>query len=245
LFDDRTANIDTWTDFDGDTATDVNAKMLVSTSDSAATTSVSASYAQSTTTLTITKSSHGYSVGSNVEITFSSGNATSGNFEILTAATNSFTVLATDSQTTSGNCTYSAEFSKFNTFANGTFIARTFRFRTELTSDDPAQSIEIEQLGYTAQLESRTETVNSVIASGTSSKAVTFANTFFTGASGTSVGAGSALPSIGITIENAQSGDFFALSSISGTGFTIDIKNGSSFVDRNFKYTATGFGRGS
>ncbi len=245
LFDDRTANIDTWTDFDGDTATDVNAKMLVSTSDSAATTSVSASYAQSTTTLTITKSSHGYSVGSNVEITFTSGSGTSGNFEILTAATNSFTVLATDSQTTSGNCTYSAEFSKFNTFANGTFIARTFRFRTELTSDDPAQSIEIEQLGYTAQLESRTETVNSVIASGTSSKAVTFANTFFTGASGTSVGAGSALPSIGITIENAQSGDFFALSSISGTGFTIDIKNGSSFVDRNFKYTATGFGRGS
>ncbi len=245
LLDDRIANIDTWTDFDGDTATDVNAKMLVSTSDSAATTSVSATYAQSATTLTITKSSHGYSVGSNVEITFSSGNATSGNFEILTVATNSFTVLATDSQTTSGNCTYSAEFSKFNTFANGTFIARTFRFRTELTSDDPAQSIEIEQLGYTAQLESRTETINSVIASGTSSKAVAFANTFFTGASGTSVGAGSALPSIGITIENAQSGDFFALSSISGTGFTIDIKNGSSFVDRNFKYTATGFGRGS
>ena len=135
--------------------------------------------------------------------------------------------------------------SKFNTLANGTFIGRTFRFRAELSTDDPAQSIELEQLGYTAQLESRTETVNSVIASGTSSKAVTFANTFFTGASGTSVGAGSALPSIGITIENAQSGDFFALSSISGTGFTIDIKNGSSFVDRNFKYTATGFGRGS
>jgi len=251
FFDDRTANIDTWTDFDGAKAEDVNAKLLVSTSDSAATTSVSATYAQSGTTITITKSSHGYSVGSNIEITFSTGTATSGNYEIITVPSSStFTVTASSSATTSGNCTYSAEFSKFSTFANGTFIGRTFRFRAELTTDDPAQSIEVEQLGYTAQLESRTETVNSVIASGTSSKAVTFTNTFFTGASGTSVSAGSALPSIGITIENASAGDFFALSSISGTGFTIDVKNrdtsgSESFVNRNFKYTATGFGRGS
>ena len=246
LFDDRTALIDTWTDFDGAKAEDVNAKLLVSTSDSAASTSVSATYAQSGTTITITKTTHGYSVGSNIEITFSTGTAISGNYEIISVpSANTFTVTALVSASTSGNCTYSAEFSKFSTLANGTFIGRTFRFRAELSTDDPAQSIELDQLGYTAQLESRTETVNSVIASGTSSKAVTFANTFFTGASGTSVAASSALPSIGITIENAQSGDFFALSSISGTGFTIDIKNGSSFVNRNFKYTATGFGRGS
>ena len=252
LFDDRTALIDTWTDFDGAKAEDVNAKLLVSHSDSAATTSVSATYSQSASTITITKNSHGYSVGSNVEITFSSGNSTSGNFEILTAATNSFTVAATDSQTTSGNCTYSAEFSKFQTFANGIFTGRTFRFRAELTSTDVAQSIEIEQLGYSAQLESRTETslgnagaTNGVISSGTSQKAVSFTNTFFTGAANTSVGANSVLPSIGITIENAQSGDFFTLSSITGSGFNIDIKNGSSHVDRNFKYAATGFGRGS
>ncbi len=253
LFDDRTANVDTWTDFDGAKATDVNAKLLVSTSDSASTTSVSATYAQSGTTITVTKSSHGYSVGSNVEITFSTGTASSGNYEIITVPTSgTFTVTASSSATTSGNCTYSAEFSKFNTFANGTFIGRTFRFKCEMSTDDPAQSIEISQLGYSAQLESRTETslgnagaTNGVIASGTSQKSVTFTNTFFTGQSGTSVAANSVLPSVGITIENAQSGDFFTLSSISSTGFNIDIKNGSSHVDRNFKYTATGFGRGS
>ena len=253
LFDDRTANVDTWTDFDGAKATDVNAKLLVSTTDSDPATSVSATYAQSGTTITITKSGHGYSVGSNVEITFSTGTAVSGNFEIITVPTSStFTVTASSSATTSGNCTYSAEFSKFNQFANGTFVARGFRFRCELSSDDPAQSIEIDQLGYSAQLESRTETslgnagaTNGVIASGTSQKSVTFTNTFFTGQSGTSIAANSVLPSIGITIENAQSGDFFTLSSITGSGFNIDIKNGSSHVDRNFKYAATGFGRGS
>ena len=254
LFDDRTANVDTWTDFDGAKATDVNAKLLVSTTDSDPATSVSATYAQSGTTITITKSSHGYSVGSNVEITFSTGTAVSGNYEIVTVPTSgTFTVTASSSATTSGNCTYSAEFTKFNIFANGTFNARGFRFRCELFSDDPAQSIEIDQLGYSAKLESRTETslsnagasTGGFIASGTSTKSVTFSNSFFTGQSGTSIAANSVLPSIGITIENAQSGDFFTLSSISSTGFDIDIKNGSSHVNRNFKYAATGFGRGS
>jgi len=253
LFDDRTALIDTWTDFDGAKAEDVNAKFLVSTSDSAASTSVSATYAQSGTTITITKTSHGYSVGSNVEITFSTGTSTSGNYEIISVpSANTFTVTASSSASTSGNCTYGAEFTKFQTFANGFFTARTFRFRAELLTDDPAQSIELEELGYTAQLESRTETsignagaTNGIIASGTSSKAVSFTHAFFTGASGTTVAANSVLPSIGITIENAQSGDFFTLNSITGSGFSIDIKNGSSFVDRNFRYTATGFGRGS
>jgi len=122
-----------------------------------------------------------------------------------------------------------------------------------MDSDDPAQSIEIDQLGFTAEIESRTETslgnagasTGGFIASGTSTKSVTFTNSFFTGQSGTSIAANSVLPSIGITIENAQQGDFFALSNISSTGFDIDVKNSSgNNVDRNFKYAATGFGRG-
>ena len=114
-----------------------------------------------------------------------------------------------------------------------------------MISFDPAQSIEIDQLGYSAELDRRVETVNTVIASTTSTKSVTFTNAFFTGATGTSVSVGSALPTIGITIENMSAGDEFFLSNISGTGFDIDIKNGGSNVDRNFKYTAVGFGRGS
>ena len=178
LIDSRTANIDTWTNFDAATAFDVNARLLVAT---------------------------------------------------------------TDDDPSSGSPT----FSSFQPFANGTYVARGFKFRAELTTNDPAQSIEIDQLGYTAELERRTETVNSVIASGTSTKAVTFTNTFFTGTSDLGGSTTAYLPTIGIVIENAQSGDFFALSSISGSGFSIDIKNGSSFVNRNFKYTAVGFGRGS
>ncbi len=253
LFDDRTALLDTWTDFDGATAFNVNAKLLVATTDSDPDTSTAGTYAISGTTITITKSSHGYSAGSFVNVDFTSGTGVDGDYEIQTVTTNTFTLTSATSLTTSGDCTFSAEFSDFNPFVNGTYIARGFKFRADLESADPAQSIEIDQLGYTAELESRTETslgnagasTGGFIASGTSTKSVTFTNNFFTGQSGTSIAANSVLPSIGITIENAQSGDFFTLSSISSTGFDIDVKNGSSHVNRNFKYAATGFGRGS
>jgi len=255
LIDKRSANIDTWTDFDGATAFDVGALLLVATTDLDPDLSTSATYGQSGTTITITKSSHGYSVGDFVVIDFTAGSATDGNYEIVTVpSASTFTVTSATSATISSgtSCTYGANFSRFNPFVNGTYVGRGFKFRCEMDSDDPAQSIEIDQLGYTAELESRTETslgnagaTNGIIASGTSQKSVTFTNTFFTGQSGTSVAANAVLPSIGITIENAQSGDFFALSSITGSGFNIDIKNGSSHVNRDFKFTATGFGRGS
>jgi len=247
LIDKRSGNIDTWTDFDGATAFDVNAKLLVATTDSDPATSDSATYTQSGTTITVTKSGHGFSIGTFVDIDFTSGGATDGYFEVQSVPSSStFTVTASSSATiSSSNCNIGAGFTKFNTLANGTFIGRGFRFRCQMDTDDPAQSIEIDQLGYTAELDSRTETVNTAIASGTSSKAVTFQHPFFTGTSELGGSTSAYLPNIGITIENAQSGDFFALSSISGSGFTIDIKNGSSFVNRNFKYAATGFGRGS
>ena len=186
LIDKRSANIDTWTDFDAATAFDVNAKLLVATTTSAP------------------------SNGSSYQ----------------------------DSDFTGKT---------FNTFANGTHIGRGFKFICEMDSDDPAQSIEIDQLGYTATLDRRTEQ-KSNISSGTSSSglAVTFDHAFFTGASGTSVSAGSQLPSIGITANDLGGTDKFEITNISGSGFTIKFTNaGNSVQDKTFSYTAVGFGRGS
>ena len=254
LFDKRTANIDTWTDFDGATAFDVNAKLLVATTDSDPDTLLAATYVISGTTITVIKNSHGYSAGSFINVDFTSGTGVDGDYEIQTiASANAFTLTSATSLSTSGNCNISAEFSDFNPFVNGVYVARGFKFRCQMDTEDPAQSIEIDQLGYTAELEGRTETsignagaTNGLIASGTSTKSVTFTNSFFTGSTGTGVPDNTVLPSIGITIENAQQGDFFALSNISSTGFDIDIKDkNENHVNRNFKYAATGFGRGS
>ena len=186
LIDKRTANIDTWTDFDSATAFDVNAKLLVAT---------------------------------------------------------------TTAAPANGSSYQDSDFSSktFNTFANGIHIGRGFKFRCEMDSDDPAQSIEIDQLGYTAELDRRTEQKTN-LTSGTSSSGlnITFDHTFFTGFAGTSVGANTQLPSIGITANDLGANERFEITNLSGTGFTIKFLNaGNSVISKTFSFTAVGFGRGS
>ena len=251
LIDSRTANIDTWTEFDGTLAEDVNAKLLVATTELDTTTSTAATYEQSGTTITITKSSHGYAVGDQVVIDFTAGSAEDGNYVIQTVPNaNSFTVTASASATISSgtSCTYGANFSQFNTFANGEYRARGFKFKVQLSSDDPAQNINVTELGYEASLKRRTETVNSAIASqcATTGSAitVTFADPFFTGTGSLGGSTTAFLPTVGITLEGAASGDFFNITSITGTQFVIETRSSSGLKDLNFKYTAVGFGKG-
>ncbi len=249
LIDSRTANIDTWTEFDGTQADDVNAKLLVATTDIDPATSVSATYEQSGTTITITKTDHGYSVGDFVVIDFTAGSATDGNYEIQTVPNaNTFTVTASASATISSgtSCTYGANFTQFNIFANGEYRARGYKFKCELESNDPAQNINVTELGYEASVKRRTETINSAITSNASSATtVTFSNPFFTGTGSLGGSTTAFLPTVGITLEGAVSGDYFKLTSITGTQFVIEIKDSNNnFKQLNFRYTAVGFGKG-
>jgi predicted phage tail protein len=252
LIDSRTANIDTWTEFDGTQADDVNAKLLVATTNIDPAISVSASYEQSGTTITITKTDHGYSVGDFVVIDFTAGSATDGNYEIQTVpSANTFTVTASASATISAgtSCSYGANFTQFNTFANGEYTARGFKFKCELESNDPAQNINISELGYEASVKRRTETVNASIASQCattgSAKTVTFASPFFTGTGSLGGSTTAFLPTVGITLEGAATGDFFNITSITGTQFVIETRSSSGLKDLSFRYTAIGFGKGT
>ena len=156
-----------------------------------------------------------------------------------TAVNAKLLVATTQDDPSSGSPTFTA----FQTFANGTYKGRGFKFKTELTSGDPAQNIRILQLGYTASLQRRVEQSNT-ISSGGSVKNVTFDNAFFVGTSSL-LGANSNLPSVGITTQNMVSGDYFILNNISGTGFSIEFKNSSNAtISRNFTYQAVGFGKG-
>ena len=248
LIDSRTALIDTWTEFDGTQADDVNAKLLVATTDIDPATSVSATYEQSGTTITITKTDHGYSVGDFVVIDFTAGSATDGNYEIQTVPNaNTFTVTASASATISSgtSCTYGANFTQFNTFANGEYTARGFKFKCELESNDPAQNINVTELGFEASVKRRTETVNTSIASGTSAKTVTFGSPFFTGTGSLGGSTTEFLPTVGITLEGAVTGDYFKITSITGTQFVIEVRDSSNnFKNLDFRYTAIGFGKG-
>jgi len=178
LFDSRTALIDTWTDFDGATATSVNCEVLVA---------------------------------------------------------------VTQDNPSSGSPTFTA----FQTFVNGTYKGRGFKFKAVLTSTDPAQNIHISELGYTATFQRRTEQSATAIASGSGVKNITFSNPFFVGTSAL-LGANSNLPSIGITAtDNITSGDYFQVTNISSTGFSVHFKDSSNAsINRNFNFSAVGFGKG-
>ena len=129
-------------------------------------------------------------------------------------------------------------------FSNGTFKARAFQFKAEMTSTDTAQNILVDELGYVAELERRTENSDEAVASGTGAKAITFANRFFTGTASL-LGSDTRLPSVGITAQNMQSGDYFTVSSVSATGFTVNFYNSSDAgISRNFNWSAVGYGKG-
>jgi len=112
----------------------------------------------------------------------------------------------------------------------GSFAGRQFQFRVELISGHVDQTPLIDELGFTMQLERRTEG-SATIASGAGAKAVTFDNAFYQA------------PSVGITAYNLDSGDYYEVTSVARTGFTITFRNSSdAAIDRQFQYQASGFG---
>ena len=176
--------------------------------------------------------------------------ATNGNFDgTAIEDVNAQMVVRTTQTDPSGSPTYSA----FNTFANGTFKGRGFQFRLNLTSENTGHNINVIQAGFVASFESRNErsyqtgsgTSTAPQQSGTSSSGldVTFGKPFFVGTSSLG-GANAFLPSVGITIQSASAGDYFVLSGVTGTGFNIKIKNGTTFIDKQFTFQAVGYGKG-
>jgi len=145
---------------------------------------------------------------------------------------------------TPDNPASSPTWSSWQEFVNGTFLGRGFQFKAELSSSNPAQNILIDQLGYEATFQRRTEQSVVALASGAASYAVTFDKPFFTG---TSVlgGLNTSLPSIGITAQNLSQGDFFNVTNVTSTGFDVIFKNSAgTAVSRNFLWSAVGFGKG-
>ena len=137
----------------------------------------------------------------------------------------------------------SPTYTDFNDIANGAFRGRQFQFRATLETTDSAQNINLQQLGYTATMSSRTEQ-SAVIASGSAAKSVTFAAPFFVGTAALG-NQNNFLPAVSISPQNMETGDFYEITNVSGTGFTVHFKNSSNAsINRNFTYSAVGFGKG-
>ena len=146
-------------------------------------------------------------------------------------------------RSTSDNPSGTPTWSSWQEFVNGTFKGRGFQFKAELTSNDIAQNILIDELGYEATFQRRQEQSVGSIASGAGAKAVTFDKPFFTGTAALG-GVNSSLPSVGITAQNLATGDYFVVTGVSGTGFTVTFRNSAgTAIDRNFAWSAVGYGK--
>jgi predicted phage tail protein len=140
-------------------------------------------------------------------------------------------------RSTDDNPSGTPTWSGWQDFVNGTFRARAFQFKAQLESRNTSQNILIDALGYEATFQRRTDQSTTTIASGAAAKAVTFDYPFYTKG-------GTVFPTIGILAQNMASGDYYEVTSISGTGFTVTFKNSAgTAVDRNFTYSATGYGK--
>ena len=138
----------------------------------------------------------------------------------------------------------SPTWSAWQEFVNGTFLGRGFQFKAELTSNDPAQNILVDELGYEATFQRRSEQSVGAVTSGAGTKSVTFDKAFFTGTTGLG-GTNAYLPSIGIVAQNLATGDYFNVSNVTATGFDVTFRNsGGTAVSRDFLWTAVGFGKG-
>ena len=146
---------------------------------------------------------------------------------------------STDDDPASGGASWSG----WKEFINGTFTGRGFDFKTILTSTNTDENILVDELGYTATLQRRQEQSTGAVASGAGSKTVNFAKNFFTG-TGSLGGTNAYLPSIGINAMNLASGDYIEMGTVTGSSFVVTFKNSSNAaVDRNFTWSAVGYGK--
>ena len=124
----------------------------------------------------------------------------------------------------------SVAFGDWRILQRNTFVGRTFQFKIELETENADQTPVIDELGVLVSLPSRTER-SDLIDSGAAAKEVTFTNAFYRP------------PTVGIAAFNLLSGDYYEVTSVTRTGFTVHFKDSSnSSVDRKFEYAATGFG---
>jgi len=111
-----------------------------------------------------------------------------------------------------------------------TIKGKFFKFRCKITSDDNKVRAKVHTLQTKVNMERRTEAGQDVVsdASGTT---ITFVNSFY------------ATPSIGISAQGLQTGDYYQITSKSKTAFTIRFYNSSNVgISRTFDYQVVGYG---
>ena len=120
-------------------------------------------------------------------------------------------------------------FTAFQTFVVGDYLARFYKFRLLMTSDNGSASPVVTSLSVTLDMEDRIESGNNIV-SGTGTKSVTYTQSYLT------------VPALGFAVQNLASGDTYTITNKTNAGFDVAfINSSSSGVSRTFDFIAKGF----
>ena len=128
--------------------------------------------------------------------------------------------------TSDDNVTYTS----FRNFLIGNYTCRYLKFRLVMTSSDLSSTPVVSALTVSVDMQDRILSGND-ITSGTSTYTVTFTNAFK-----------SVNYALGLTMENANTGDYFTISNKTINGFDLAFFNSSdTAISRDFDYIAKGY----
>jgi hypothetical protein len=118
-------------------------------------------------------------------------------------------------------------------FFVGDYSARAVRFRLKLTSGNTTHNIRVDSLSATIDMPDTTKRDTGISSdSGTNNgtKVISYSTSFKT------------IPTVGITMQNAASGDYYTISSTTAAGFTVTFYNSSdSATQKSFNWMSTGY----
>lgn len=134
-------------------------------------------------------------------------------------------------RTTNDNPAGTPTWSDWKPFFASQYTARAFQFKIVLTSGNPTHNIAVSELQVTIDMEDRVAAGDN-ITSGAATYTVTFSEPF------------RVTPSIGITAEAMNTGDYYTITNKTASGFDIIFKNSAgTTISRKFDYMAKGYGR--
>lgn len=136
-------------------------------------------------------------------------------------------------RTTEGDPSGSPTWTDWKPFFVGEYKARGMQFKVLATSGNVSHTILIKNLSVTIDMPDRTVNMPALVSGVGTYNVVYFANF-------------AAIPAIGITAHNMNSGDYYVIASKTNSGFSITFYNSSAaIVSRTFDVIAKGYGRAS
>jgi len=134
-------------------------------------------------------------------------------------------------RTTNNNPSSNPTWTDWSPFLVGDYHARGYEFRVIITNSDSSYNISITALSVTLDMPDRVEKASDLSVA-SSSTAVSFGSNF------------KAVPVIGVTMQDANSGDYFRVTSKARTGFTVQCFNSSNTgIARSINWQAIGYGK--